>query len=267
MPRLASLYFPFLPIERIRRTERKEERPSCPSPAKAKEEIPSSCPVAPGFRPGARWARDAEIRSFAAGVSAHTPLVTARRSGQRVVLAALSREAQALGLVPGMALTQARMLVPGLDVRDADPARDAAFLDRLGLFAARRWTPRAAVSGPDGLWLDLTGVTHLFGGERRMGERILGLCARLGFTARIAVAGTAGAAHALARFGTGAISSRMESSDDSEIAAIQEPGALIGCNPITNQATAGRTSGVGQSERFARRRILATRLFHFSLRR
>jgi protein ImuB len=128
-------------------------------------------------------------------------MVTAERSGPRVVLAAVAPEAQALGLAPGMPLTQARMLVPGLDVRDADPAGDAAFLARLGLFAARRWTPRAAVSGADGLWLDLGGVAHLFGGERRMAERLLAFCARLGFAGRIAVAGTAGAAHALARFG------------------------------------------------------------------
>jgi len=57
------------------------------------------------------------------------------------------------------------------------------------------------VSDPTGLWLDLSGVAHLFGGERRMCERILAFCCRLGFTARIAVAGTTGAAHALARFG------------------------------------------------------------------
>ncbi len=102
-----------------------------------------------------------------------------------------------------MAVTQARMLVPGLDVRDSDPEGDGAWLARLGLLAARRWTPRAAVSGPDGLWLDLSGVAHLFGGERRMADRILAYCARLGFSARIAVAGSAGAAHALARFGAG----------------------------------------------------------------
>ena len=100
-----------------------------------------------------------------------------------------------------MPLTKARILVRGLDVRSADHEGDAAWLFRLGLFAARRWTPSAALSGSDGLWLDLTGVTHLFGGERRMSERILAFCRRLGMTARIAVAGTAGAAHALARFG------------------------------------------------------------------
>jgi len=102
-----------------------------------------------------------------------------------------------------MALTKARILVSGLDVRPADPEGDAAWLARLGRFAARRWTPRAALSGPDGLWLDLTGTAHLFGGEKRMCARILAFCARLGFSARIAVAGTAGAAHALARFGGG----------------------------------------------------------------
>ncbi|HKR25598.1 MAG TPA: DUF6504 family protein, partial [Allosphingosinicella sp.] len=108
---------------------------------------------------------------------------------------------RALGLAPGMPLATARALVSGLDVRPADHKGDAAWLARLGLFAARRWTPRAALSGADGLWLDLTGLAHLFGGEEAMAGRILGFCARLGFSARLAVAGSPGAAHALARFG------------------------------------------------------------------
>ncbi len=127
------------------------------------------------------------------------PFVTTHRAGQRIVIAAASPAAQALGLQPGMAVTQARAMVPGLELRDSDPEGDAAFLTRLALFAARRWTPIAAVSGPDGLWLDLGGVAHLFGGEERMCRRIVRFCARLGFSARIAVAGTPGAAHALAR--------------------------------------------------------------------
>jgi protein ImuB len=104
-----------------------------------------------------------------------------------------------------MPLTQARALVPGLDIRDAEPEKDAGLIARLGLFAARRWSPRASVSDPDGLFLDLSGVAHLFGGERLMCERILAFCARAGLTARIAVAGTFGAAHALARHGADAI--------------------------------------------------------------
>lgn len=197
-----------------------------------------SCPRGGGWRPGARWAQadiDAlplhqqppmrelgrcseaaqvpSFRRFSAPALASPPihaerlgpLVTVHRSGQRVTIAAACPEARALGLAPDMPLTQARILVPGLDVRDAEPAKDAALLARLGLFAARRWSPRAAVSDPGGLWLDLSGVTHLFGGEQAMCERILLFCARLGLTARIAVAGTAGAAHALARHGRAAI--------------------------------------------------------------
>ena len=127
------------------------------------------------------------------------PLVTSHRIGSRILIAAASPRAHALGLHPGMAVTQARALVPGLDIADHDPAADAAILTRLAVFAARRWTPRAAFSGPDGLFLDLTGVAHLFGGEERMCRRILAFCARAGFAARIAVAGTPGAAWALAR--------------------------------------------------------------------
>ncbi|MGQ0588098.1 MAG: DUF6504 family protein [Sphingosinicella sp.] len=152
------------------------------------------------WRPGARWARE-EISAPVKMREGHGALVTAHRVGNRDLLAAVCPQARALGLAPGMPLAKARILVSGLDVRPADPAGDAALLQRRGLFAARRWTPRAALSGADGLWLDLSGVAHLFGGEQAMCERILAFVRRLGFSARIAVAGTTGAAHALARFG------------------------------------------------------------------
>jgi len=129
------------------------------------------------------------------------PLVTQHRSGQRMTIAAVCPAARSLGLYPGMAVTQARALVSDLDVRAAKPEADVALLTGLALFAARRWTPRAALSGVDGLWLDLDGVSHLFGGEQSICGRILRFCARLGLSARMAVAGTTGAAHALARFG------------------------------------------------------------------
>lgn len=152
------------------------------------------------WRPGARWAREAPPQDLVLR-RAEGALVTAHRQGNQNVLAAACPQARALGLAPGMPLTKARILVSGLDVRPADPEGDAAWLHRLGLFAARRWTPRATLSGADGLWLDLGGVAHLFGGERPMCARMLAFLRRLGFTARIAVAGTTGAAHALARFG------------------------------------------------------------------
>ena len=133
------------------------------------------------------------------------PLLLSHRVGNRVLVAAASPEARALGIAAGMAVTHARAIVPELDVADHDPAADAALLERLALLAARRWTPRACVAGADGLFLDLSGVAHLFGGEERMCRRLLAFCARAGFTARIAVAETLGAAHALARCGRRAL--------------------------------------------------------------
>ena len=50
------------------------------------------------------------------------------------------------------------------------------------------------------LRLDVSGVAHLFGGEDGLVADIERRFARLGFTARIAIAPTAAAAWALARF-------------------------------------------------------------------
>jgi len=128
-----------------------------------------------------------------------SPLVTTHRVGSRVLLAAACPVAQALGLSPGMPLTQARALVPGLDVRPADPDGEATDLQRLAAHAAWHWTPQAAVAPGEGLWLDIGASAHLFGGEEGFARHVLGLCRRLGLTARIAVADSVAAAHALAR--------------------------------------------------------------------
>lgn len=129
------------------------------------------------------------------------PTILIERVGQKEVVTAACPQALDLGLRPGMAAAHARALVTDLDVRNAEHDRDRAWLDRLALHAVGHWTPTASVAGPDGLWLDLTGATHLFGGEERFCRRMLRFLARLGFTAAIAIAGTPGAAHALARYG------------------------------------------------------------------
>jgi protein ImuB len=198
MPRLASLCLPDLAIDRIRLAARPPSPPERRAAASGADVLLEA--RGGGWRPGARGARAPAPTDLAIKGDGDDALVTSRREGNRDLVAAACPAARALGLFPGMPLTKARILVPGLDVRPADDDGDAAWLARLGLFAARRWTPRAALSGADGLWLDLSGGAHLFGGEKRMCERILGFCRRLGFAARIAVAGTAGAAHALARF-------------------------------------------------------------------
>jgi protein ImuB len=128
------------------------------------------------------------------------PTILIARVGQRDVVTAVCPAALELGLRPGMAAAHARALVTELEVNEAQPEADRAFLDRLALHAVGHWTPTASVSGGDGLWLDLTGTTHLFGGEARFAQRLLRFLDRLGFSASMAIAGTPGSAHALARY-------------------------------------------------------------------
>ncbi|WP_236552830.1 Y-family DNA polymerase [Sphingomonas sp. 8AM] len=173
-----------------------------------------SAPTAPGYGAGRFFQTGRTLATMVARVcddedeAAHIPplvdeppLVTVQRSGARVEVAAANEAARALGIGPGTALTMARAQVPGLDVREAEPERDAADLAALATLLARRWAPTVTVSDADGLFVDLTGVAHLHGGEARFCRRLLRLLARYGITARVAVADTPGAAWALARFG------------------------------------------------------------------
>jgi protein ImuB len=161
------------------------------------------------------------------------PTVLIIRTDQRDVITAACPVALEQGLKPGMAAAHARALVADLDVRNADPDADRVFLDNLALHAARKWTPTTCVSGADGLWFDLTGTTHLFGGEPRFCRRLLSFLKRLGFTAHIAVAGNPGAADALARFGGEPVTllepgEETQAIADLPLAALRlEPHALI----------------------------------------
>lgn len=152
----------------------------------------------------ARVCREDEAPAMAAFVPPdEPPLVTTHKVGPRVEIAAVNPAARALGLIPGTALTMARAQVPGLEVRAADPEGDAADLRALAELLARRWAPTVTISDTDGLFIDLTGVAHLHGGEERFARRLVRLLARHGFTARVAVADTTGAAWAMARYGAG----------------------------------------------------------------
>ncbi len=158
-------------------------------------------------------------------------VVTSIREGSKVVIAAVSPAARAIGLTPGMAVTQARAQVPDIIIEPADPAGDLAALRQLALAAARRWSPLTALSGDDGLFLDITGTAHLFGGEARMARRIVRLLARLGFTARIAITDTAGAAWALARYGRAADGILICPAGEQEAALATLPIAALRADP------------------------------------
>ncbi len=127
-------------------------------------------------------------------------MVTAQSDGNRRVIQSVDRAAAALGVRAGMAVAHAVATVPGLHVTDADPAEDDAALHRLTHWFGRV-TPLAAPDRPDGIWLDVTGCAHLWGGEPALLDHLVGRLAADGIAARAAIADTPGAAHALSRHG------------------------------------------------------------------
>ncbi|MGD9844745.1 MAG: DNA polymerase Y family protein [Variibacter sp.] len=129
-----------------------------------------------------------------------TPFILVGRDGRRRVVLAADAAAQRAGLRVGMAASKAQALVRDLVARDAEPDADNAALDRLALWALKRYAPIVAADPPDGLVIDATGAPHLHGGEDAMlADMVERLCAS-GVAARASIADSWGAAHALARF-------------------------------------------------------------------
>ena len=89
-----------------------------------------------------------------------------------------------------MSVAHANALVAGLAVVDAAPAADVEGLRALATHAARHWSPIAAPDPPDGLLVDATGCTHLFGGEPAVLGRIVAQLEGAGITARAPLADT-----------------------------------------------------------------------------
>ncbi len=132
------------------------------------------------------------------------PLALYAKTGNAFTLTAVNERAIAKGLHPGMALADSQAIFPGLVVREAEPEKDAQLLDRIAAWADR-FTPFVAVDQPSGLFLDVTGCAHLFGGDEAMLEAVKAGPAAQGFLVEAAIAPTPGAAFAFARYGGGVV--------------------------------------------------------------
>jgi protein ImuB len=112
---------------------------------------------------------------------------------------AANRAALMLGIRPGLTVAHAQARVPGLAIEPFCADDDRAGLERLAEWALRRYSPIIAVD-LDGLFIETSGASHLYGGEAQMLDDITASLARANITAQAAIADTVGAAHALARF-------------------------------------------------------------------
>ncbi|WP_161912022.1 DNA polymerase Y family protein [Methylosinus sp. C49] len=130
---------------------------------------------------------------------AEAPFAVWAKLGGAERLTAVDVRAEAAGLVPGMAVADARAMRPALRLAEADLKADAELLGRIADWC-RRFTPLAAADPPNGLLLDISGAAHLFGGEAALLAEVERRLATQGFAARGAIAPGPALARALARF-------------------------------------------------------------------
>ncbi len=124
-------------------------------------------------------------------------MIAKGKGGKRLL--ALNAAAREAGLRAGMLVTDASAMLPSLAVAAHDSQAEWEELTRLAA-SCNRFSPWTAPDEPDGIWIEATGLAHLYGGEEPLLYAVLGYLHNLGFAARGAIAGTAGAAWGMARY-------------------------------------------------------------------
>jgi protein ImuB len=139
---------------------------------------------------------DSHIRRQPA--SKDEPFVFSTREKNRDIVTFVSPAAAKRGICPGMVLSDARLLQATLTVIPGEPD-PGQLLHRIAL-RCNRYSPVVAVDPPDGLFIDITGCAHLWGGEASYYKEIVNRMRAGGYDVRAAIADTPGAAWAFARY-------------------------------------------------------------------
>jgi protein ImuB len=156
------------------------------------------------------WATDCLKRADPALAALRLPLALYEKQKGAMRLVELDDRARLAGLYAGQSLSDARALCPALQVREINrPVLEAIFGDFADWHSYA--SPLVAVLTDEAAYgdlvLDITGVSHLFGGEQAMLEAVTGRLKNLGFAVSGAIADSIGAAWALAHFDPGRIAS------------------------------------------------------------
>src|ERR1700730_929193 len=173
--RILSLWLPRLPIDRIKRQLARSNA----APAKNSNDDPS---------------------------------IVVAKQNNALQISALDDAAAHLGLGPGLPLANARAICPQLRVFDADEVADTETLNNIADWCDR-FTPLVALDSPHGLFLDITGCAHLFGGEAALMRLVCDVLTAQGFAVSAAIAGTSVCARTMTRHVHGRIGRAGEEAD------------------------------------------------------
>src|SRR6201996_2150003 len=141
-----------------------------------------------------------------------SPCIVVAKQNNAVQFSALDKAAADLGLEIGLPFANARATCPQLQVFDADEVADARTLNVIADWCDR-FTPLVALDSPHGLFLDITGCAHLFGGEAALMQIICEALTRQGFAVSAGIASTSICARTMTRFSSGQIIREGEEAD------------------------------------------------------
>ena len=118
----------------------------------------------------------------------------------RMVITGANRLAQKQGVQMGMVLADGRAIVPSLLYFDEKPEQCSRLLISIAEWCIR-YTPIVTIDPPDGLILDVTGCSHLWGGDLIYFTEIRNRLRKFGYDVRMSMTDTIGASWAITRFG------------------------------------------------------------------
>lgn len=104
----------------------------------------------------------------------------------KCVLDAVDRVARGFGVCEGQTIAEARALVAHLAISVVNTLQLLGALERVAE-AMSRFGTTVAISLPDTVWVEVTGITHLFGGDSELIEEMKSVLEELGHRARIAM--------------------------------------------------------------------------------
>lgn len=130
------------------------------------------------------------------------PFVLAMTDHGRRVVKAVNIIAHTKGVQVNMVVADCKAIVPELQVLEYEEEQPKKLLTALAEWCIR-YTPLVSVDMPEGLLFDVSGCTHLWGGEADYLKTIREHFEKFGYTTRLAIADTVGCAWAASRFNVG----------------------------------------------------------------
>jgi protein ImuB len=129
----------------------------------------------------------------------HIPFVLVKQDHGRKLITEANVLAIQESIHAGMVAADAKAILPSLEVMDDPIDLTERLLKRIAAWCIR-FSPSVAIDGDDGLILEVTGCSHLWGGDAPYVKNITERFKKIGYSVRVSIADTIGAAWAVSRF-------------------------------------------------------------------